>query len=234
MSGEGTATRVLFVEDDELVVHLVTRFLANAGFEVTSAATGTEGLALARSGDFQVVLLDVDLPGGMDGIEVLRRLRREGDRIPVLMVSAIDDKPHIARSLDEGADDYVPKPVDPGELPARIRAVLRRHNQGPPSGGPRLLILDDLSFDESRRSIAGPLGEATLTATEAALLRELIRGAGRVVGTAELHDHIWGLDFDPGTNVVAAHVSRLRRKLEQVGTRVRLRARRGAGYELIP
>lgn len=233
MSTESDATRVLFVEDDELIVHLVTRFLTNAGFEVTGAATGTEGLALARSGDFHVVLLDIDLPG-MDGIEVLRRLRREGDRIPILMVSAIDDKPHIARSLDEGADDYVPKPVDPSELPARIRAVLRRHHQGTASGGSRLLILDDLSFDESRRCVAGPLGEATLTATEAALLRELIRGAGRVVGTAELHEHIWGLDFDPGTNVVAAHISRLRGKLDQVGTGVRLKARRGAGYELIP
>lgn len=233
MSGAAPETRVLVVEDDELMVHLVTRFLSSAGFRVTAVDNGPEGLALARSGTFQVVLLDVDLPG-MSGIDVLRRLRREDDRIPVLIVSAIDDKPHIARSLDEGADDYIAKPVDPRELPARIRAVLRRHHQGAPPGSPRMLLLDDLSLDESRRCISGPLGDATLTATEAALLRELIRGAGRVVATAELQDRVWGLDFDPGTNVVAAHVSRLRRKLDQVGTRARLRAKRGTGYELIP
>lgn len=234
MSASGEpAIRVLLVEDDELIVHLVTRFLANENFEVTAAGNGTEGLALARSGSFEVLLLDIDLPG-MGGLEVLRRLRREGTEMPVLIVSAIDDKPQVAKALDEGADDYVPKPVDPRELPARIRAVLRRHHQAAPAGPPRLLVLDDLSFDEARRCATGPLGEASLTATEAALLRELLRGSGRVIGLAELHERIWGLDFDPGTNMVAVHVSRLRKKLARVGTRARLKAIRGTGYEILP
>jgi len=232
MSHPARSTRVLLVEDDELMVHLITRYLETHGFEVTSSATGLEGLARARSGDFEVLLLDVNLPD-LSGVEVLKRLRREGNRLPVLMVSADADKRRIATSLDEGADDYIPKPVDPAELPARIRAVLRRHRQNAPEGPPRLLVLQDLSFDEARRCLAGPLGDVTLTATEAALIRELIRGAGRIVGTEELQQRIWGMDFDPGTNVVAVHVSRLRSKLSKVGSTVALKATRGAGYQLL-
>ena len=226
------ATRVLLVEDDELMVHLITRYLEAHGFETSSTGTGPEGLALARSGGFEAVLLDVDLPG-MSGLDVLRRLRLEGNAVPVLIVSANSEKGHIATLLDEGADDYVPKPVDPGELPARIRAVLRRHNRSATEAAPRTLVLQDLSFDEARRSLAGPHGDVTLTATEAALLRELIRSAGRTVPAEELQERIWGLDFDPGTNVVAVHVSRLRSKLARVGSAVALKATRGAGYHIV-
>jgi len=232
MSGASAGTRVLLVEDDELMVHLITRYLETNGFVATASGSGTEGLALARSGDFEVVLLDVDLPG-MSGIEVLKRLRREGSRVPVLIVSANSDKRHIARLLDEGADDYVPKPVDPAELPARIRAVLRRHHIAAPEGPPRMLILQDVSFDEARRSLSGPKGDVSLTATESAILRELIRGAGRVISAEELQERIWGLDFDPGTNVVAVHVSRLRSKLAKVGSSISLKATRRAGYQIL-
>lgn len=229
---EREAIRVLLVEDDELMVHLITRFLETDGFHVTASETGPEGLAQARSGAFEVVLLDVELPG-MSGVEVLKRLRREGSRVPVLIVSADSDKRHIASLLDEGADDYVPKPVDPAELPARIRAVLRRHHQNAPEGPPRLLVLQDVSFDEARRCLTGPEGDVTLTATESALLRELIRGAGRVIPADELQERIWGIDFDPGTNVVAVHVSRLRSKLTKVGSAIALKATRGAGYQIV-
>ena len=229
---EPSIIRVLLVEDDELMVHLITRYLESHGFAVSAAGTGPEGLALARSGEFEVVLLDVELPG-MSGVEVLKQLRREGSRLPVLIVSADSDKRHIATSLDAGADDYVPKPVDPAELPARIRAVLRRHRMTAPEGPPRLIVLQDISFDEARRCITGPKGDANLTATEAALLRELIRGAGRVLPADELQERIWGIDFDPGTNVVAVHVSRLRSKLTKVGSAIALKATRGAGYQIV-
>lgn len=232
MSTRVEPVRLLLVEDDELMVHLITRYLVDHGFEVTAAATGPEGLAHARSGDFSVVLLDVELPG-LTGVEVLRRLRREGNRVPVLVVSADGDKRRIAAALDEGADDYVPKPVDPTELPARIRAVLRRHHQTAPDGPPRMLLLGDVSFDEARRCLTGPKGDVTLTATEAALLRELIRGAGRTIPAEELQERIWGIDFDPGTNVVAVHVSRLRSKLAKVGSTLSLKATRRAGYQLV-
>ena len=232
MSNPPAPTRTLLVEDDDLMVHLISRYLAAHGFEVTPASTGTAGLALARSGDFEVLLLDVELPD-ISGVEVLRQLRREGNRVPVLMVSADSDKRHIAQSLDEGADDYVPKPVDPAELPARIRAVLRRHRQTVPAGPPRMLLHHDISFDEARRSLAGPEGDVTLTATEAALLRELIRAVGRIVPTEELQERIWGMDFDPGTNVVAVHASRLRSKLAKVGSAVVVKATRGAGYQIV-
>ena len=229
---ERAATRVLLVEDDELMVHLITRYLETNGFAVAACGTGTEGLARARSGDFEVVLLDVELPG-LSGIDVLKRLRREGSRVPVLIVSANSDKRHIAQLLDEGADDYVPKPVDPAELPARIRAVLRRHHFTAPVGPPRLMVLHDVSYDEARRCLAGPKGDVTLTATESAILRELMRGAGRVIPAEELQERIWGLDFDPGTNVVAVHVSRLRSKLTKVGSTISLKATRGAGYQIV-
>jgi two-component system OmpR family response regulator len=232
MSTNAEPIRVLLVEDDELMVHLITRYLDAHGFEVTSCTTGPEGLSRARSGDFAVVLLDVQLPG-MSGVDVLKRLRREGSRVPVLIVSSDADKQHIAASLDEGADDYVPKPVDPAELPARIRAVLRRHHQTVPDAPPRLLVLGDVSFDEARRCLTGPEGDVTLTATEAALLRELIRGAGRLISAEELQERIWGMDFDPGTNVVAVHVSRLRSKLTKVGSTIVLKATRRAGYEIV-
>ena len=233
MNNRDEPIRVLLVEDDELMVHLITRYLDTHGFEVTAAGTGLEGLALARSGEFQVVLLDVQLPGGMSGVEVLKRMRREENRVPVLIVSSDADKKHISAALDEGADDYVPKPVDPGELPARIRAVLRRHHQTAPAGPPRLIVLQDVSFDEARRCLTGPKGDVTLTATESALLRELIRGAGRVIPAEELQERIWGIDFDPGTNVVAVHASRLRSKLTKVGSSVVLKAIRRAGYQIV-
>ena len=231
MSPRGEPTRLLLVEDDELMVHLMRRYLEEQGFAVTACETGPEGLAHARSGNFEVVLLDVHLPG-LSGVDVLKQLRREGNRVPVLIVSSDADKKRIASSLDEGADDYVPKPVDAAELPARIRAVLRRHHQTAPEGPPRMLMLRDVSFDEARRTLTGPKGDVTLTATESALLRELIRGAGRVIPADELQEHIWGIDFDPGTNVVAVHVSRLRSKLTKVGSGIVLKATRRAGYQI--
>ena len=231
MSPRGEPTRLLLVEDDELMVHLMRRYLEEQGFAVTACETGPEGLAHARSGNFEVVLLDVHLPG-LSGVDVLKQLRREGNRVPVLIVSSDADKKRIASSLDEGADDYVPKPVDAAELPARIRAVLRRHHQTAPEGPPRMLMLRDVSFDEARRTLTGPKGDVTLTATESALLRELIRGAGRVIPADELQERIWGIDFDPGTNVVAVHVSRLRSKLTKVGSGIVLKATRRAGYQI--
>jgi DNA-binding response OmpR family regulator len=231
VSTRSASTRLLLVEDDELMVHLMRRYLEEEGFDVTACETGPEGLAHARSGNFEVVLLDVQLPG-MSGVDVLKQLRREGNRVPVLIVSSDADKKRIASSLDEGADDYVPKPVDPAELPARIRAVLRRHHQTAPEGPPRMLMLRDISFDEARRTLNGPKGDVTLTATESALLRELVRGAGRVISAEELQERIWGMDFDPGTNVVAVHVSRLRSKLTKVGSAISLKATRRAGYQI--
>jgi len=231
VSPRGEPTRLLLVEDDELMVHLMRRYLEEQGFAVTACETGPEGLAHARSGNFEVVLLDVHLPG-LSGVDVLKQLRREGNRVPVLIVSSDADKKRIASSLDEGADDYVPKPVDAAELPARIRAVLRRHHQTAPEGPPRMLMLRDVSFDEARRTLTGPKGDVTLTATESALLRELIRGAGRVIPADELQERIWGIDFDPGTNVVAVHVSRLRSKLTKVGSGIVLKATRRAGYQI--
>ena len=225
------ATRVLLVEDDELMVHLITRYLADHGFQVVSAGTGPDGLALARAGGFEVLLLDVELPG-LSGVEVLKQLRGEGNRVPVLIVSADDDKAHIASSLDEGADDYVPKPVDPAELPARIRAVLRRHRQAAGDGAPRTLALQDIRYDEVRRCLTGPEGEVGLTATESSLLRELIGARGRVLAGEVLQERIWGNDFDPGTNVVAVHISRLRSKLTRVGSAIVVKATRGEGYRI--
>ena len=216
--------RVLLVDDEERMVLALRRGLAAEGFVVESAATGPEGLRLARLGDFDAVVLDVMLPG-LSGYEVVRRLRADGNWVPVLMLSAKDGEHDQADALDDGADDYLTKPFSFVVLLDRIRALLRRR----PVERPAVLRAGPLTLDPATREVR--LGEQAvdLTLREFALLEYLMRNVGRVVGKAELLDHVWENAADVAPNAVEVYVGYLRRKigLDQLVTV------RGAGYRLL-
>ena len=205
------------------MVAALRRGLSAEGFVTESAADGLTGLALAREGDFDAVVLDVMLPG-ISGYEVVRRLRADGNWVPVLMLSAKDGEYDQADALDDGADDYLTKPFSFVVLLARIRALLRRGAVARPA----VLTAGDLSLDPATREVrvAGELVE--LTPREFALLEYLIRNAGRVVAKIELIDHVWDSAADVTLNTVEVYAGYLRRKIGND----RLSTVRGVGYRL--
>ena len=216
--------RVLLVDDEERMLGALRRGLTAEGFVVDSATNGIDGLQLAQHGDFDAIVLDVMLPG-LSGYEVVRRLRAENNWVPVLMLSAKDGEHDQADALDDGADDYLTKPFSFVVLLARIRALLRRR----PVERPAVLRAGSLTLDPATREVK--LGEQSvdLTLREFALLEYLIRNVGRVVGKAELLDHVWDNAADVAPNAVEVYVGYLRRKigLDQLVTV------RGAGYRLL-
>ena len=216
--------RVLLVDDEERLLGALRRGLAAEGFVVETAATGPEGLQLAQDGDFDVVVLDVMLPG-LSGYEIVRRLRAESNWVPVLMLSAKDGEHDQADALDDGADDYLTKPFSFVVLLARIRALLRRGA----SARPAVLEAGQVTLDPASREVrvAGRLVE--LTQREFALLEYLIRHAGRAVSKTELLDHVWDNAADVAPNAVEVYVGYLRRKI----TDLPLVTVRGAGYRLL-
>ena len=217
--------RVLLVDDEVRLLAALRRGLVAEGFAVDTAASGPEGLELARLGDFDAVVLDVMLPG-FSGFEVVRRLRAEDNWVPMLMLSAKDGEYDQADGLDSGADDYLTKPFSFVVLLARIRALLRRDVRARPA----VLSSGDLTLDPATREVrrAGEL--VPLTPREFLLLEYLIRQAGRVVGKVELLDHVWDSAADTAPNAVEVYIGYLRRK---IGAE-RLVTVRGAGYMLTP
>ncbi len=214
----------MLVDDEERLLGALRRGLAAEGFVVETAPNGTDGLQLARHGDFDVVVLDVMLPG-LSGYEVVRRLRAESNWVPVLMLSAKDGEHDQADALDDGADDYLTKPFSFVVLLARIRALLRRGA----SARPAVLEAGQVTLDPASREVrvAGRLVE--LTQREFALLEYLIRHAGRAVSKTELLDHVWDNAADVAPNAVEVYVGYLRRKI----TDLPLVTVRGAGYRLV-
>jgi DNA-binding response OmpR family regulator len=222
--------RVLVVEDERAIADLLRTYLADGGFEVRTCSDGVGALGEIAAFRPDVVLLDVGLPG-LDGIEVMRRLRAGGDRTPVVFVTARDDEVDRVLGLEFGADDYVTKPFSPRELLARVRAVLRRTADAPgaaPSGSPPVTVGSVVVDPDARRvSVAGR--PVQLTTTEFDLLLHLARRAGRVCPRDSLLTEVWG--YPPGlvTRTVDVHVAQLRAKLEGAVT---IRAVRGVGYGL--
>ncbi len=217
--------RVLLVDDEERLVAALRRGLAAEGFVVETAGTGSAGLQLARYGDFDAVVLDLMLPG-LSGYEVVRRLRSEGNWVPVLMLSAKDGEHDQADALDDGADDYLTKPFSFVVLLARLRALLRRGV----SARPVVLSAGDLTLDPASRDVRVGGLAVELTPREFVLLEYLIRNAGRAVAKTELLDHVWDNGADVGANAVEVYVGYLRRKIGSD----RLVTVRGAGYKLVP
>ncbi|MFG2284099.1 response regulator transcription factor [Streptomyces asoensis] len=234
---------VLLAEDDRAIRNALERALALEGYRVTAVADGVEALAHAHKNPPDVLVLDVMMPG-IDGLQVCRVLRAEGDRTPILMLTALVETADRIAGLDAGADDYVVKPFDVEEVFARLRALLRRTN---PDGAPetpapvpdvpkrapeRHIEAAGLRMDpQARRAWRGER-ELELTRTEFELLELLARNAGIVLDHSTIYDRIWGYDFGPGSKNLAVYVGYLRRKLDQPGAPQLIHTVRGVGYVL--
>ncbi|MEV1064308.1 response regulator transcription factor [Streptomyces sp. NPDC050263] len=231
---------VLLAEDDRAIRNALERALALEGYRVTAVADGVEALAHAHKNPPDVLLLDVMMPG-IDGLQVCRVLRAEGDRTPILMLTALVETADRIAGLDAGADDYVVKPFDVEEVFARLRALLRRTNPDAAPVAPdvpkqvpqqRHLEAAGLRMDpQARRAWRGGR-ELELTRTEFELLELLVRNAGIVLDHSTIYDRIWGYDFGPGSKNLAVYVGYLRRKLDQPGASQLIHTVRGVGYVL--
>ncbi|WP_418058609.1 response regulator transcription factor [Pimelobacter simplex] len=220
--------RILIVEDEERIASFVAKGLRAEGHQTTVAGDGLTGLDHALSGDFDLLVLDIGLPR-LDGFALLDQLRAQGSRMPVIVLTARDSVTDTVTALEGGADDYMPKPFRFAELNARVKLRLRR--LAPADGAAD--VLDHLSAGSvhldlrtRRATVAGR--EVELSAREFALAEIFLRHAGQVLSREQLLDHVWGLDFDPGSNVVDVYVGYLRRKLG-AGT---ITTVRGMGYRL--
>jgi two-component system, OmpR family, response regulator MprA len=219
--------KVLIVDDDRALREALRRALTLAGLETVLAADGEEALALAATRP-DAIVLDVGLPG-MDGLEVCRTLRASGDRVAVLMLTARDAIADRIDGLDAGADDYLVKPFDVGELKARLRALLRRHNGAAPPGA---LEFCELRLDGARHGAAVGERFAELTRTEYDLLELFMQNPRNVLPHSVIYERVWGYDFGPASNALRVYVGYLRRKLDQLGARELLHTVRGVGYVL--
>jgi two-component system OmpR family response regulator len=219
---------LLVVDDEPFLRDAVAASLRFLGFDVTTAATGLDGLRQAREKRLDLIVMDVMLPD-TDGFDVVRRLRRDGDRVPVIFLTARDAQADKVAGLTIGGDDYMTKPFGLDELAARIRTVLRRTR---PAANARLTFADiELDQDTYEVRRAGQLLE--LSPTEFKLLRYLMLNPGRVLTRPQLLDHVWNYDFDGSTTVVATYIAYLRRKLCQHGPDV-IHTQRSVGYSLRP
>ncbi|MEU9385842.1 response regulator transcription factor [Streptomyces sp. NPDC048279] len=237
---------MLLAEDDRAIRHALERALTLEGYEVTAVADGVEALAHAHRDRPDVLVLDVMMPG-IDGLQVCRVLRAEGDRTPILMLTALVETADRIAGLDAGADDYVVKPFDVEEVFARLRALLRRTSPVTTGGGPGAVASDpgrepqisDRQIDaaglrmdlQARRAWRGRR-ELELTRTEFELLELLARNAGIVLDHSTIYDRIWGYDFGPGSKNLAVYVGYLRRKLDEPGAPQLIHTVRGVGYVL--
>jgi two-component system OmpR family response regulator len=219
--------RLLIVEDDTKLARSLARGLRSEGYAVDLAASGEDALLQAHVYDYDVVILDVMIPAP-DGVEVCRALREDGRWAPVLMLTARDGVGDRIRGLDAGADDYLVKPFDYGELIARVRALLRRGARERPA----ILVVGDLEVDPAAHTVIRAGQPVELTAREFALLEFLMRRAGEVVTRTALLEHVWDQNFTGSTNIVDVYVGYLRRKLEEPFGRPLIRTVRGAGYVL--
>ena len=227
MPEQATATaRVLVVEDDEAIADVLRRSLRAEGHEVQSAGDGAEALLAAERFSPDLVILDLGLPR-LDGIEVLRRIRADSD-VPVLILTARTETEDRVQGLDEGADDYLPKPFERDELLARIRALLRRR---PPRGSAPLVVGDLLLNPDTREAKRGDR-EIELTNREFELLEYLAQNQKLVVSRERLLEDVWGYDPFEQTNTIDVFISNVRRKLEADGEPRMLHTKRGAGYVL--
>ena len=219
--------RILLAEDDRQLRESIARGLREASYAVDDAPDGDRAIYLAAVNEYDAIILDIVLPG-KDGLEVCRAIRRKGVHAPILMLTARDTVEDKITGLDAGADDYLTKPFDFGELLARLRALVRRRGDVLPGE----LSVADLVVDTRRHSARRGKREITLTTKEYALLEHLVRNAGRIVSRAEINAHVWDDNHDPFSNLIDVYVSRLRRKVDG-GERVALiSTRRGVGYML--
>jgi DNA-binding response OmpR family regulator len=220
--------RVLLVEDEPNAARVLAKGLREQAYAVDMAADGETALFQIGTTDYDAVILDVMLPA-RNGFDVCRTVRAGGSSVPILMLTARDTVDSRIEGLDCGADDYLVKPFDFGELLARLRALIRRGRQ---PLLPERLTAGPLTLETRSRQVRVHGHDVALTAKEYAFLEYLVRHAGDVVTRSEIAEHVWDEHYDPFSNVVDVYVQRLRRKLDQPGIQSLIRTRRGEGYQL--
>jgi DNA-binding response OmpR family regulator len=219
--------RILLVEDDADIARFIRKGLTEQSYAVDVVTTGEEALYQASISVYDGIILDVIIPAP-DGMEVCRRLRAEGLNIPILMLTARDLVSDRITGLDAGADDYLVKPFEFGELLARVRAMLRRTGVAHKA----VLTVGGLEIDTRSHRVKIDGNTVSLTTKEYALLEYMARNAGQIVGREEIADHVWNQDFDPFSNLIEVYVNRLRRNIEKVSSKKLIHTIRGAGYML--
>ena len=219
--------RILLVEDERKVASFIARSLRENAYAVDMAETGEKGLELARENPYDLILLDIRLPG-LSGIEVCRKLRQEEVETPIMMLTARNLVGQRVEGLDAGADDYLPKPFALAELQARVRALIRR---GFSKSGARLSFAD-LELDRHRRRVTRRSEPIPLTAKEFALLEFLMLRAPEAVTRSEIVEHVWDCHFDSETNLVEVYINRLRQKIDHNRPAKLIHTIRGVGYRL--
>jgi two-component system copper resistance phosphate regulon response regulator CusR len=219
--------RILVVEDDPKLAELLARSLREQAYAVDIAGDGESALYSAAVTPYDALLLDVTLPA-RSGLEVCRELRARGSRVPVLMLTARDAVRDRVTGLDAGADDYVTKPFAIEEVLARLRALMRRG----PEMLPTTITVGDLVVDTRSQTASRGGARLSLTSKEYAMLEHLARNAGRVIGRAELCEHVWDENHDPFSNAIEVYINRLRRKIDEGAPTRLIHTRRGAGYLL--
>ncbi|MDX6266534.1 MAG: two-component system, OmpR family, response regulator [Frankiales bacterium] len=226
MTTSAPEARLLVVDDEPNIVELLSASLRFAGFEVETAAGGLEAVDKARTFRPDLLVLDVMMPG-LDGFGVVRRLRQDGVRTPVVFLTAKDATEDKVQGLTLGGDDYVTKPFSLEEVVARIRAVLRRVSSSPHAA--KHLAFADIELDEDTHEVWKDGALVALSPTEFKLLRYFMQNTGRVLSKAQILDHVWNYDFGGDANVVESYVSYLRRKVDTSEPRL-LHTLRGVGY----
>ncbi|HEX4153406.1 MAG TPA: response regulator transcription factor [Steroidobacteraceae bacterium] len=222
--------RILVVEDDEKIASFLAKGLKQSGFSVDTARDGEEALSLCRSVDYDSIVLDIMLPK-LDGLSVLRTLRQEKKRVPVLLLSAKASVDNRVTGLQAGADDYLTKPFAFSELLARLQALIRRATH---LAEPTTLVVGDLSMNLLTREVFRAGQKIDLQSREFALLELLMRHPGRPIPKAMILEHVWDYSFDPQTNVVDVLAHRLRSKLEKGFPSKIVHTIRGVGYVIKP
>lgn len=221
--------KLLIVEDNERVSHFLKKGLSEAGHTADHADNGRDGMFLAVSEPYDAIIMDRMLPGNIDGLAIIETLRKDGNKIPILILSALSDVDDRIRGLKSGGDDYLVKPFAFGELLARLDALLRRTQD---TRAETTLTLDDLSMDLLSHKVVRGEKNIALQPREFKLLEYLMRHANQVVTRTMLLENVWDYHFDPQTNVVDVHVSKLRQKIDAGAERPLLKTIRNSGYML--
>jgi two-component system OmpR family response regulator len=219
--------KILVVEDNARVARFVTQGLRESGHTVDHADNGRDGMLLAASDPYDVIVMDRMLPGNIDGLGIIEALRKAGNRTPILILSALDAVDERIKGLRSGGDDYLTKPFAFGELLARLDALGRRTRGAEPE---RVLQVGDLRMDVLSRRVTRGSRQISLQPREFKLLEYLMRHANQVVTRTMLLEAVWEYNFDPQTNVVDVHISKLRQKIELDSERPLVRTVRNAGY----
>ena len=222
--------RILIIEDDTTTAQFLEKGLKESGHSVIWVNTGVDGLSQALNELFDAIILDRMLPS-LDGLSILKTLRSNGNETPVLLLSALGQTDHRVEGLRAGADDYLVKPFVFSELIARIEAIVRRNQ--PKLSDEKKLIIKDLELDLMARTAMRGQRNVDLLPREFLILEYLMRTAGRVVTRTMLLENVWDYHFDPQTNVIDVHISRLRKKVDGIGEDVLIQTVRGSGYRIL-